>query len=166
MAYIGPELPPHLARPSSSREDEDDSDEDGPQPASASAPNIGPSIPTSIGPHIPTVLSDQKEISPAHVDVNTPQDEDEDEDDYAPALPPDLIASRSTEAKRVIGPSLPGRPGYNAYESDDDDDVGPMPAPAGANSNYESQDGVKEFIEREERRRKQAEVEKIHNVLR
>ena len=39
---------------------------------------------------------------------------------------------------------------------DDDDDVGPMPLPAGV-ALYEK-DGVEEFLEREERRRKNIEV--------
>ena len=41
-------------------------------------------------------------------------------------------------------------------DDDDDDDVGPRPLPAGYA--VEEKDGVQEFLEREERRRKQLEV--------
>ena len=47
-----------------------------------------------------------------------------------------------------------GMPRYE--EDEDDDDVGPRPLPAGYA--VEEKDGVQEFLEREERRRKQLEV--------
>ena len=83
--------------------------------------------------------------------------DEEEEDDYAPALPPHLAAARSAGPAKVIGPALPSAMGMSRYEDDDDDDdVGPRPLPAGYA--VEEKDGVQEFLEREERRRKQLEV--------
>ncbi|KAJ8703356.1 hypothetical protein PTI98_001983 [Pleurotus ostreatus] len=92
-------------------------------------PSIGPEIPAhllrnttpgdeqqgepSIGPKIPHALT-------------TAPDDDDDDDDYTP-LPPDLVASRSSD----------------------------KPLPAGIK--YREQDAVAQFIEKEEARRKNAE---------
>ncbi|KAG6848247.1 hypothetical protein H0H93_001973 [Arthromyces matolae] len=149
MPSIGPELPPHLRQ--STNEPERPSDED-------EAAVIGPQIPT--GPS------------------NTGDDDDEDEDDYAPELPPELLATRSAPAgpsaptvvrsdsngaKRVAGPSLPSYPPiydpkyHSVYQDDDDDDddVGPRPLPAGMK--HAETNAAQEFMEREERRRILAE---------
>ncbi|GLB36803.1 putative protein of unknown function (DUF3752) [Lyophyllum shimeji] len=142
MPAIGPELPPHLQRPSEEEE-------------KTETVVVGPQIP-------PDLLNNQV------------KDED-DEDDYVPELPPDLAAahsaagpstvemsaSSSSAARRVVGPSLPSYPPtydpklHAAYEEEDDDDVGPKPLPAGVK--YAEKDAVQEFMEREERRRKEAE---------
>ena len=97
--------------------------------------------------------------------------EDEDEADYAPALPPDLAVSRASHhesegsSKRIQGPALPSalRRSIPAFE-DDDDDYGPMPLPAGMSA--QEKDGVTEFLEKEERRRKQVEVRGYEYCLR
>ncbi|KAF5376871.1 hypothetical protein D9615_007260 [Tricholomella constricta] len=145
MAAIGPELPPHLLR----REEGEDNKE---------AVSVGPQIP-------PGRLNQQ----------NADDDDDEDEDDYVPELPPDLAATRSaglshpeaggsnsSEHKRVVGPSMPSYPPtydpkyHSVYDDDsDDDDFGPKPLPAGVK--HAETDAVKEFMDREERRRKIAE---------
>ncbi len=113
----------------------------------------GPSIPSSIGPAIPPeVLARSQQYN----------DEDEDEEDYAPALPPDLVIARGGPAgssKQIQGPALPpslARQRYEGSDDDEDDDYGPMPLPAGVA--FEESDGVREFLEKEERRRKQVEV--------
>ena len=161
MASIGPQIPSHLLqnqrRTEESREDSDE--EAGPKPEASVGPSIGPQIPTrpanSAGPSITT------------------QDEDED-DDYGPSLPPDLLAKRSGPSssaarttsparspsppgpsRRIVGPTLPGRV-QQSY--DDDDDYGPMPLPEGAQKMDSVSEGVREFLEKEERRRQQAEV--------
>ncbi|KAG6844870.1 hypothetical protein H0H87_002815, partial [Tephrocybe sp. NHM501043] len=139
MPSIGPELPPHLQQQG---------------PEEPEPKNVGPEIP----PHL--------------LNQQTADDED-DEDDYVPELPPDLVASRSTGTsapppvsnaeKRVAGPSMPAYPPiynpkyHSAYneDDDDDDDFGPKPLPAGVK--HAQTDAVQEFMEREERRRKQAE---------
>ncbi|KAJ6613964.1 hypothetical protein B0H10DRAFT_1804523, partial [Mycena sp. CBHHK59/15] len=84
---------------------------------------------------------------------------DSDEDDYAPALPPDMIASSS---KRVAGPTISPlySPTYNPrvqyHDPDDsDDDVGPKPLPAGVG--FAERDAVKEFMATEEKRRREVE---------
>ncbi|KII86248.1 hypothetical protein PLICRDRAFT_164662 [Plicaturopsis crispa FD-325 SS-3] len=137
MSSIGPELPPHLlARPKSTEADKDDSP---PPPATV---NVGPQIPPEL------LQRPQPTVT---------EDEDEDEDDYVPQLPPDLIASRAGPSKRpVIGPSFPSAQDHDRRQDDDsDDDVGPMPLPAGYS--YQQGDAVREFMEKEERRRKQVE---------
>ncbi|KAK0239975.1 hypothetical protein EDD85DRAFT_949830 [Armillaria nabsnona] len=99
--------------------------------------DIGPSV---TGPQIPPELVKQDD-----------DDDDDDEDDYAPALPPELLAARQAgPEKRVQGPALP------TYDDDSDDDVGPKPLPAGRTSANET-DGVKQFMEQEEKRRKRIE---------
>ncbi|KAH7925689.1 hypothetical protein BV22DRAFT_417566 [Leucogyrophana mollusca] len=137
---------------------------------------------SSIGPQIP-----------AHL-LPTPTAEDSDEDDdYTPALPPDLLAARTqpgpssgtprptsppvpppaasasisrsaadSSSRRVVGPSFPGP---NSYDDDSDDDVGPKPLPAGLSAAHEERSGVQEFLEREERRRKQAEEDSKPKAL-
>ena len=99
------------------------------------------------------------------------EEEEEEEDDYAPALPPDLLASRSnarnpSSTNKLVGPSMPPdtyafsrpqiRSGHYGEEDSSDDDVGPKPLPSGVS--FDEADGVSEFMEKEERRRKQVEV--------
>ncbi|KAG1894754.1 uncharacterized protein F5891DRAFT_1130850 [Suillus fuscotomentosus] len=111
---------------------------------------------SSIGPQIPAHLL---------ATVASAGDSDED-DDYTPALPPDLSASRaagpSLPSKSVsntplpqrhyVGPSVPHS--QTPYDDDSDSDVGPQPLPAAYASQIEEKSGVEEFMEREERRRK------------
>ncbi|KAI0697147.1 hypothetical protein BC835DRAFT_1270798 [Cytidiella melzeri] len=139
---IGPDLPPHLLRNRSTTSGEDDE------------PEAGPSQPASIGPTLPSHLLTKK---PAP----TPTEDEDDEDDYMPALPPDLNRSQppvpSGPPRKVMGPSFPpsitGRGSF--HDDEDDDDVGPMPLPAGYV--MKEKDGVTEFLEREEKRRKEVE---------
>ncbi|KAG5652834.1 hypothetical protein H0H81_003458 [Sphagnurus paluster] len=143
---IGPELPPHLLQHSEEKEETQET--------------------PAVGPHIPPSLLSQN---------NATIDEDDDEDDYVPQLPPDMLANRAagpskpspgsptiSENKRVVGPSMPSYPPtydpryHSAYDDDDDDDdFGPKPLPAGVK--HAEKDAVQEFMEREERRRKDAE---------
>lgn len=148
MSSIGPELPPHLQSHSKTGNSSDDDDE-GP----------GPSI--SVGPQTPAhLLAGPTKPPPENKD---PEGEESDDDDYGPALPPELLAARSGQpAKKVVGPSFPPPPSqgqghdYGAQDDSDDDDFGPQPLPSGAT--VEEKDGVREFMEREERRRQQIEV--------
>ena len=166
MSFIGPELPSHLINPKNSENDEpsekgpqipahlvqqstlniydEDDDDDGPKPA------------VTIGPSIPVKMRESS------ID-----------DDDGPDLPPHLRKGSRKEAgfsmptpgpstgKRQVGPTFPSyAPTYDptTYHSDedDDDDFGPKPLPAGMQ--HQQTDAVKEFIEREEKRRKLAEV--------
>lgn len=93
-----------------------------------------------------------------------------DEDDaFGPALPPELMASRNkvvpeekrseSKAKRVLGPSMPGHERQSDDEEEEsDDDYGPMPIPADARGTDTVSEGVREFLEKEEKRRKEVEV--------
>jgi hypothetical protein len=125
---IGPSVPAHLLK---RRDDEDEMPE--------------PSTSKSIGPQLPPSASQDD------------QEEEEDEDAWAPALPPDLEPA----PVRVIGPSMPASiplssPAQKQY--DFDDDYGPMPLPVGSRASDDAGSGVREFIEREERRKKEIEV--------
>ncbi|KAI0318013.1 hypothetical protein OF83DRAFT_1163657 [Amylostereum chailletii] len=115
-----------------------------------------------IGPQVPAHLLPQSTTPPPPPpSIVQEEDDDDDEDDYAPALPPDLASSRSNPLARpvagpsrpVIGPSL--GPQRTDYDDDSDDDVGPAPLPSGYK--HQEQDAVREFIEREEKRRKAVE---------
>jgi hypothetical protein len=103
-----------------------------------------PSTSKYIGPQLPPSASQD-------------DDHEEDEDAWAPALPPDLEPA----PVRVIGPSMPASiplssPAQKKYDSDDD--YGPMPLPVGSRASDDAGSGVREFIEREERRKKEIEV--------
>ena len=146
MSFIGPELPSHLINPKNS-ENYDEHTEKGPQ----------------ITPHL--------------VQRSTLNIYDEDDDD-GPELPPHLRKGSGKEAgssmptppgpstgksQVQVGPTFPSyAPTYdpatyhNSEDDDDDDDFGPKPLPAGMQ--HQKTDAVKEFIEREEKRRKLAEV--------
>lgn len=127
---IGPAIPNHLNRAS-------DSDEEGPQPSTSSSPAVlGPQLPPSLAAKV------------------APDEDEDDEDSWAPSLPPDL----APPPPRVIGPSFPGPSSRLGYNDDSDDDYGPMPLPAGVRAEEEAGSGVREFIEREERRKKDLEV--------
>ncbi|OSX68026.1 hypothetical protein POSPLADRAFT_1043184 [Postia placenta MAD-698-R-SB12] len=114
----------------------------------------------SIGPRIPL----PSPALPSHHD----DDDDDDDDDYVPALPPDMLAARTAAApkpppKKVIGPALPPSMAARAYQyDDDDDDYGPPPPPSG--TVVQEKDGVQEFLEKEEKRRKQIEASPIPHV--
>lgn len=130
MPTIGPEIPAHLLN--RKRTDEEDHDADSTQP---------------VGPIIPQEL------------LNQAQDEEE---DYVPALPPDIAATRSggsssgPSTSQYVRVTLPSSLDSRYYSDDDDDDVGPKPLPPG--TRHEETDAVREFMEREEKRRKELEV--------
>jgi hypothetical protein len=128
------------------------------------------------GPHVP------EHLLPT-VPATTENDATEsDEDDYTPALPPELAAARKATGpsselipgpstrrspplpppRRVIGPAFPSaRPIHDVNpdsDSDSDGDVGPRPLPADVLAKTrDDTSGVKEFLEREARRRKNVE---------
>ncbi|KAF8168487.1 hypothetical protein B0H34DRAFT_644736 [Crassisporium funariophilum] len=180
MSFVGPEIPAHLRN---SQRDAGNSDEEtnnvaGPQvPAhlQQSKVNIyededdeddGPKPLITVGPSIP----------PGHLKVSNKasQDAEDRDEDVGPVLPPHLRSApsrpvagpsmpqpgpSSSSSKRQVGPAFPSyAPTYdpNTYdEDDDDDDYGPKPLPAGMQ--HQEADPVKEFMEREENRRKLAE---------
>ncbi|KAJ7223508.1 hypothetical protein GGX14DRAFT_658361 [Mycena pura] len=122
---------------------------------------------SAIGPAIPPHLlkrpsdangdEDTKEVGPQLPPHAPPADDEDEEDDYAPALPPDMIASSSKTS--VKGPTVPhpqraAQPSYpHDGDDDSDDDVGPRPLPAGARA--AEPDAVAEFIAKEEKRRRE-----------
>jgi len=137
---IGPDIPAYLAQLKSTTPEEED------------APEAGPSVGPSVGPVIPAHLLSTSTTS----STPQPEEEEEEEDDYVPALPPDLLAARSASAPiaKLQGPALPPHLARRREEEseDDDDDYGPKPLPAGFV--VEEKSAVKQFMEREERRRK------------
>lgn len=142
MSNIGPAIPAHLLAGRSAAQGDSDDEDTGPMPA---PPVAGPSIPRQVV------------VGPSRPPPAPSNDDESDDDNYGPALPPDLIASRSAPApaaKKISGPSFPTS---NPYADDsDDDDVGPMPLPEG-NATQTKADAIREFMEKEERRRKQVE---------
>ncbi|OCH94179.1 hypothetical protein OBBRIDRAFT_789527 [Obba rivulosa] len=155
-----------------------------PPPESDELEGPTPAPDAQIGPHIPIQLLARSTTPPTpsdtHIGPQIPaqpvrstaappqaEEEEEEEDDYVPALPPDLLAARqggqpaasasaSFQAKKVIGPTLPPHLAHlRQEEEEDDDDVGPQPLPVGYE--LEEKNGVQEFLEKEERRRKQIE---------
>jgi hypothetical protein len=119
-----------------------------------------------MGPQIPVRLAAHSNQSTTPPPPEAHNDED-DEDAYVPDLPPELVASRASEpkpVKRVLGPTLPGQ-SHDRYGADDDDSgdeygPGPLPLPAGMRQGVDDgiSEGVREFMEREEWRKKEIEV--------
>ncbi|KAL5495835.1 hypothetical protein ACEPAI_1299 [Sanghuangporus weigelae] len=160
MASIGPQIPEHLLKQKKSDENEFSNLDEEIGPASE-ATSVVP-----IGPQIPDVISSRV------------AGREDDDDEYGPALPPGLLTKRpsassrvaepgpstrssssSAPARRIIGPSLPG-PGRQSNNSDEDDGIdeyGPMPLPRGPDKMSAVSEGVREFLEREERRKQQIE---------
>lgn len=163
MASIGPQIPSRLQKRSTTP---DLDDERGPIPKAPSAPSA------SIGPQIPANLLPARAGGPAPVPSgHNDEDEDEDEDSFGPALPPDLAISRTaperlpvssgtaSQTRRIVGPSMPGHDRQTeSDDSDSDDDYGPKPMAAGVSESDGLNEGVREFMEKEERRRKEVEV--------
>lgn len=151
---IGPDLPPQLLANRSTTPDDEESE-------------AGPSKPSTVGPTMPPNLLAPK------AQPEATEDED-DEDDYMPALPPDFDSARraqpsasSTSGRKIQGPALPPSLARGRYvdddEDDEDDDIGPMPLPVGYA--VKEKDGVTEFLEKEERRRKQIEVRFVRSFM-
>ena len=156
MASIGPQLPAHLLQKQneatssrlSTADSVDEEDDD---------------YTVTIGPALPAHLM-KREYQPAHnneQDHKTSAEDEEEEDAYGPALPPNFEPSRASQKepinrteKRVLGPSLPTH-GHSDDDEDEEEDVGPKPNLAYIGND---DDGVREFMEKEERRRKEVEV--------
>ncbi|KAF8626461.1 hypothetical protein AX15_004865 [Amanita polypyramis BW_CC] len=146
---IGPEVPPHLlVRRHSEGGDVEQIESD------------------SIGPQIPSQFL-QKFTSPPFEDEDEPADE---EDTAGPTPNSVQDVSRSsniskvsspgpTTSRRPVGPTLPPHlsQSHIVYDEDEDsdDEIGPRPPPAGVHQ--EEEDGVKRFMEAEEKRRKMIE---------
>ncbi|TFK24371.1 hypothetical protein FA15DRAFT_669599 [Coprinopsis marcescibilis] len=172
MANIGPQLPPHLQHLQGSNVGDSDEEDVGPVP-----PSVGPQIPPgydvqrrksdnegeatgpTAGPTIPAHLLKKR---------NTSEDKRGNKKSMGPVAGPSRPSPERQPAtgssnKRVLGPTLPSYgPTYDPRtfsraqdEDDSDDDVGPKPLPAGMK--HEESDAVKEFIEKEERRKKHLE---------
>jgi hypothetical protein len=111
----------------------------------------------SIGPQIPShLLKPRKEE----------EEEEEDEDAWVPELPPDLVKARSvptapstSPVRRPVGPTFPNPNPKLDDDSDDEEeeDIGPKPLPTASSHASKAGDGVWEFMEKEERRRKLVE---------
>ncbi|KAL5518420.1 hypothetical protein ACEPAH_102 [Sanghuangporus vaninii] len=162
MTSIGPQIPEHLLEQKKSDENKFGNlgEEAGPIPEATSVVPIGPQIPDVISSSV------------------AEREEEDDDDEYGPALPPELLTKRPSasgrdaepvssarsssspaSARRVIGPSLPGA-GRQSHDSDEEDGIGeygPMPLPEVPEKLSAMSEGVREFLEREERRKQQIE---------
>lgn len=162
MSSIGPQIPAHLrAQFEPEREDEENDDGGGPQPPKSSV--LGPQI------HL-----DSKTTGTGESEVRV-YDDSEDDTRPRPSLEtlglrvvevetergsrPFVGASKQGKANlpRVLGPSLPGRRVTVVQDSDgdEDDDIGPKPF---VGLQHSQPDAIKDFMEKEEKRRKAAEV--------
>ncbi|KAF8308613.1 hypothetical protein DL93DRAFT_2086652 [Clavulina sp. PMI_390] len=160
---IGPSIPTHLRGTEDSEEDEDDGPQPLLQPRSESENPSVTTLPssTSIGPQLPPSVKTAPQPSP--YPAADEEDDDDDDDSYAPALPPGFAPAAASSSARVIGPSIPTASDITAitkssraYDPDEDDDYGPMPMPAGPGG-PSTNSGVRQFIEREEKRAKELE---------
>jgi hypothetical protein len=117
--------------------------------------SIGPAIPAHLLRKTSTEEEGNVPINPLHNGSAGEEDEDDD-DSFVPELPPDLATSKPSAS--VIGPTLPAhfsRPQDDGTDSDED--YGPSPLPPGVQLDEEGS-GVREFIEKEQRRMKEVEV--------
>jgi hypothetical protein len=122
---------------------------------------IGPELPSH---HKNDETSQKGPRIPTHQSTLNIYDEDDDDDDgpkLAVTIGPSIPTPGPSTEKRQVGPTFPSyAPTYDptTYDDgeDDDDEFGPKPLPAGMQ--HQQTDAVKEFIEREEKRRKLAEV--------
>lgn len=88
-----------------------------------------------------------------------------------------MITTKAEKQKKVVGPELPGSTQASgssekreslSEESDDDDDdgYGPMPLPSNLREKEGGiNEGVREFLEKEERRKKMAEVNFLYYIV-
>ena len=75
-----------------------------------------------------------------------------------PQIPPELLNRRQRDDDDEYAPEMPPEMAHREEEEEegsDDDEVGPMPLPSGV---FVVSDPVLEFMEKEEKRRKQVEV--------
>jgi hypothetical protein len=111
-----------------------------------------------IGPTLPPHLRKKSEENEEN---ETNAGEDDEGDSYGPSLPPALAARRAQAIVPVPAPI----PMVQAHEeSESDDEVGPRP-PSTSISKQDAEDGVREFLAREERRRELAKVCTIVSIF-
>ncbi|KAI8641755.1 hypothetical protein BD408DRAFT_367666 [Parasitella parasitica] len=181
MPTAGPQIPAHLLeKKRQSNSEEVDSEA------------IGPQMPLSLGPQIPQHIFEQKKSTstintdeiaisddedieagpqiPQHIVDQKKSTEEEDPNDFAPALPPDLLEQRQKQQqqpnqrpavgrrRRPVGPSLPSGP---IPSSTDDDDflVGPA-LPKDYNVEEEAKYSAIQAIEERARSTKEAMEQK------
>ena len=114
------------------------------------------------GPQLPKHLT-KRNITPQAHNPNT--DSGGDDGAYGPALPPHLAAKKKTERPTRRSPSpialyktAPSKHSEPPVQEDSDsDEFGPPPPTAGP-STTSNEDAVREFKEREQRRKELAEV--------
>jgi len=123
----------------------------------------------SCGPQLPQQLASSN-ITSREDDPNDPKDDDDDA--YGPALPPHLAAKKKSQqtARRSPSPitlpkTTPSKPSALPVQGDpdSDDDFGPPPPTAGP-STTSKEDAVREFKEREQRRKELAEVSYLPKI--
>ena len=124
----------------------------------------------SFGPALPAHLAHLAQDS-SRPSSRSPTSDGDDDDDYGPALPPHLAASRQAGSSRPSGPHFPSYPSPSeaqpltqarsqpqAIEDDESDEeiIGPRPVTRAVGE--EEGSAVKEFMEREARWAKEREV--------
>ena len=137
MTSIGPQIPAHLLTQYRKQNDDNDNNDEGP-------PQPSPEIPSYV------VSSSTTESQFSVFDVRRRELSKGDRPSESHST------SWGSQGKRVLGPSIP-----LAYGSDssDEDDIGPKPLQPGTQN--KQPDAVKDFMEKEENRRKAIEVIRI-----
>lgn len=163
MSNIGPALPPHLQKRRAASPKSESESEAGPTPTPASASESRAS-PEEVGPALPPHILAARKAKAAALSASSSSPSptaagpsssssvpaERSKKTYGPALP--------GSGPTVAAPSLPQRPVYPDFEEDDDDDDDVGPRPEMAYRGDQPGDGVREFLEREERMNKLREV--------
>jgi hypothetical protein len=141
MTSIGPQIPAHLLTQYRKQDDDNDNNDEGPRPPSPELPSYGVSSSTTESQFW---VYDEDDGGSRELFKG----EDRPSESHS--------TSGDSLGKRVLGPSIP-----LVYDSDgsDEDDIGPQPLQPG--TQHKQPDAVKEFMEKEEKRRKAIEVIRI-----
>ncbi|KAI7900763.1 uncharacterized protein BX663DRAFT_516440 [Cokeromyces recurvatus] len=116
----------------------------------------------TVGPHIPQDILNKSKME----NRNSDEEAETDSDDYAPALPPDLLEERrkqqqqqqqpTSRRRRPVGPSLPPSTSFSALQDNDDDFVIGPTLPRNYNPEEESKYSAIQAIEERARQSKEA----------
>jgi hypothetical protein len=170
MSGIGPELPPHLVNRNKSAEPSSSPEPEGP---------AGPALP----PHLQKDRSVSTSSTAGPSRSIPPGEQIEETEEVGPSLPPHILAARRAKAGGSTGPvsqsqgpvlppsaaagpsrSRPVGPTFlGNLSDDDDDDIGPRAYMA--HTGDREGDGVREFLEREERLNKIREVRRSNVII-
>jgi len=141
MTSIGPQIPAHLLTQYRKQNDDNDNNDEGPCQPSSEIPSYVVSSSTTESQFW---VYDDDDVRPRELSKGEDR------------LSESHSNSWDSQGKRVLGPSIPLADGS---DDSDDDDIGPKPLQPGTQN--KQPDAVKDFMEKEENRRKAIEVIRI-----